>query len=208
MSGRWTGSFAIAAFVAVAACSGPRAETTPATTQAVPSVAATASARPPSPRVESPVTFTSPLYGYAIVVPAGWSIRAATMPWDGASAPRNTDSTNDKFQSASNLSAWAYAAPSTKSLAGFVEDNVGWTVRDHGDTCPATGPETREDILIDGQAGRLLSWDCGILINQAVTVRDGTGYVLVMRDLDVKAATDPDDRAVLDQLIDSTILEP
>ena len=154
------------------------------------------------------MTFTSPLYGYSIAVPAGWSIVAATTPWDGASAPHNTDSTNDKFGSPSNLSAWAYAAPSMKSLPGYVEDNVAWILRDHGDTCPATGPETSEDILIDGQAGRLLLWDCGILINQAVTVRDGTGYVLMMRDPDVQAATDPDDREVLDQLIDSTVVEP
>ena len=76
-------------------------------------------------------------------------------------------------------------------------------MRDHGETCPASGPETTEPIKIGREAGALLSWDCGILINMAVLVRDGTGFVLVMRDPDVHAATDAADRAILEELLDS-----
>ena len=70
-------------------------------------------------------------------------------------------------------------------------------------TCPATAPETTEPIQIGGQAGVLLSWNCGILINEALTIRNDTGFVFVMRDTGVQAATDPDDRAIFETLLDS-----
>ena len=52
----------------------------------------------------------------------------------------------------------------------------------------------------------LLSWDCGILINQALLIRDGTGFVFVMSDPGVQAATDATDRALLEGLLDSVTL--
>ena len=49
----------------------------------------------------------------------------------------------------------------------------------------------------------LVEWNCGILINVAVTVHDGVAYLFGFRDLGVHAATDPADRAALQGLLDS-----
>ena len=203
----------VAIFV-VGACTGARV--TPSSSPASPSgaptptLAASAAAvtpgetgLPPASTDTLPVAFTSLLYRYSIVLPPGWSVRAAMLDWDGASTPGNQDGTIDKFIGPSSTTAWAYAAPVKVDLDGFVRDNIDWTVRDHRETCPATGPETTEPIEIGGEAGVLLSWDCGILISMAVLVRDGTGFVLVLRDPDVHAATDAADRAILEELLDS-----
>lgn len=160
------------------------------------------------PTAALPTTFTSLLYEYTIVVPAGWPTGAAMIRWDAASSPGDDDSSVDKFAGPAGLSAFAFAGPVRVDLAGFVKETIAWTVRDHGDTCPATAPEVTEPIEIGGEPGMLLSWDCGILINEALLVRKGTGFVVVIRDLDVKAATDPADRAILQALLDSiTFLE-
>ena len=203
------------ALVFVAACSG--SSVSPSLAPA--SMPATAAAsQPPSaalatpgvtlspPADSTPVTFTSPLYSYSITLPAGWSVGAAMLRWDGASAPGNDDGTVDKFVSPSTVSTFAFAGPIRADLDQFVKDNIAWTVRDHGDTCPATAPETTEPIQIGGEDGMLLSWNCGILINQALAIRDGTGFVFVMRDPGVQAATDATDRALLEDLLNSVML--
>lgn len=206
-------ALALGALIAVAACAGPAVTPSPApassviaptATVAPTSIAATPVASPSSvPTPALPVAFASRVYGYSIVVPGGWAVGSAVLPWDAASSPGHTDPVVDKFASPSDVSAFAFAGPVTVDLAGFVEDTIAWTVRDHGDTCPATAPEKIEPIEIGGEPGMLLSWNCGILINDAVLVREGTGFVLVMRDPSVAAATDPADRAILEVLLDS-----
>jgi len=196
------------ALVALAACSGQSGgpSSPPATVAVTPEV--TQAPTPvatvkPAATAASPVTFTSPLYGYTITLPPDWAVGAAILRWDGRSAPGHEEPTVDKFGGPPSASAWANAAPVTVDLDRFVKDNIAWTVRDHGDTCPATAPEKTEPIKIGGETGTLLSWDCGILINQALLVRNGTGYVFVMRDLAVQAATDPADRALLESLLNA-----
>lgn len=157
----------------------------------------------PAPTPASPVAFASTVYDYSLIVPAGWAIGPATVPWDAASAPGATAPSVDKFISPSGMSAFVYAGPVNVDLAGFVRDNIAWTVRDHGDTCPAAVPESTEPIEVGGEPGMLLLWDCGILINSALLVRDGTGFVMVMRDINVKGAKDAADRAILEALLDS-----
>ena len=73
---------------------------------------------------------------------------------------------------------------------------------DHAATCPAT-PDAKDTIEIGGAPGRMLAWNCGILINGAVTVYDGTGYLFGFRDPAVHAATDAADRAAFLQLLHS-----
>ena len=77
------------------------------------------------------------------------------------------------------------------------------TVEDHGDTCPKAIPDAQHPIEIGGQPGMLLAWDCGLLIDQAVTVRDGVGYFFGLRDPTVQAATDAADRRLFFELLDS-----
>lgn len=199
------------ALVTVAACSGTSAspssapssvQAAPEATQAPSSVAATPAATPTA----TPVGFTSPLYGYSITLPASWSVGAARLPWDGASAPGDDFSTVDKFISPATVSVFAFAGPVTTDLDQLVKANIAWTVRDHGDTCPAPAPETTEPIQIGGEDGMLLSWNCGILINQALAIRDSTAFVFVMRDPGVQAATDATDRVLLEDLLNSVKL--
>ena len=197
------------ALLALAACSGGSGApssapasvlVTPGATQA-PSVAPTA--KPAAATGATPVAFTSLVYGYSVTLPAGWNVGAAMLHWDGASSPGHLDSSVDKFVSPATVSAWGYAGPVTGDLDQFVKDNIAWNVRDHGDTCPAAKPEKNEPIQIGGEAGVLLSWNCGLLINEALLVRDDTGFVFVLRDPEVPAATDPADGALFKALLDS-----
>ncbi|HET9755378.1 MAG TPA: hypothetical protein VFP66_02655 [Candidatus Limnocylindrales bacterium] len=151
-----------------------------------PSVAASAS---------GPSVFTSPLYGYTVPVPAGWISGPATLRWDGTKQP-GPDAETDKFVGPERLTAWAIAGPFSGDLAAFVEDRIVATARDHSDTCPVREPSINEPLQIGGQAWVLLGWNCGALINTAVTVRAGVAYAFTFRDLAVIAASDPDDRAL------------
>ena len=207
-------SFVLAGVVAVAGCAGstatssrapagapltPAASEAPATVDVVPAPSATSAVATTAP----PVEFSSVLYGYSATLPADWHVGAAMLRWDGASSPGHDDGSVDKFASPSTLSAWGFAGPVTSDLDGFVADNIAWTVRDHGDTCPAMAPEATESIQIGGESGVLLAWNCGILINEALIVHDGMGFVFVMRDPEVAAATDASDRALFEDLLDS-----
>ena len=196
-----------AALVLVAACSGssPSASSAPASQS--PSAAVATAVTTPSPSATStPLTYESPLYRYSIALPAGWSVGSARTRWDGASAPGDDFPSVDRFASPTTVSVFGYAGPVTTDLDQFVDDTIAWTVRDHGDTCPAAAPEATEPIQFGGEDGMLLSWDCGILINQALLIRDGTGFVFVMSDPGVQAATDATDRALLEGLLDSVTL--
>jgi hypothetical protein len=161
-----------------------------------------------SPAVASPsssvtaTTFTSDTYGYSLTVPTGWTTVQATTAWDGHGAPGSDDPKSDQFVSPATASAWAYAAPTSLDSAAYAPDRIAGTYADHSDTCPAT-PEVQEPIEIGGEVGTFLAWDCGILINQAVIVHDGIGITFGLRDPGIHAATDPGDRATLEQILDS-----
>ena len=83
-----------------------------------------------------------------------------------------------------------------------MKGTIEGTVEDHGDTCPVT-PDARNPIEIGGQPGTQLAWNCGILINQAVTVDNGVGYFFGFRDPSVQAATDSADRELFVELLKS-----
>ena len=208
----WTKLVLCLVALVVAACSGSSVTSSstaaPAPATAVPSEAPSAVVTTPaSPSAApTPASFTSPLYAYSVTLPAGWNVAPAMLRWDGASAPSSDASEVDKFASPATLSIFGFAAPVKSDMTTFVKQNIAWTVRDHGDTCPARTPEKTEPVKIGGEDGMLLSWDCGILINQALLVSRGIGYVFVMRDPGVHAATDVADRAILDGLLASVTL--
>jgi hypothetical protein len=108
----------------------------------------------------------------------------------------------DQFIGPADASSWAYAAPTTKVLASYVRATIEATLEDHADTCPAA-PAAKDPIQIGGQPGTLLAWNCGILINQAVTVENGVGYFFGLRDLSVQAATNAADRKLFLGLLKS-----
>lgn len=200
--------------VLATACS-PAASNAPAASSLVatasPSVAVTTpvpSAAPSaSPTPAGPTSFSSPLYRYSITLPAGWTSVASMVAWDGVSMPGHEDASVDLFSpSVGSVAIWAFAGPVALDLAGFTKDRIVANHRDHGDTCPPPLPEVTQPIKIDGQPGTFLAWNCGILINLAITVHGGIGYVFAMRDMSVHAATDPTDRAILMSIVESAHL--
>ena len=150
----------------------------------------------------SPATFLSKVYGYTVTVPAGWLTTAATAAWDGRGSPGIDDTLNDQWDSGLGPAAFARAHPFAGDLAAYTRDSISRTATYHGDTCPPT-PASNDPITIGGRPGSLLTWNCGILINIAVTVEKGVGYFFVFRDPNVNAATDPADSATFKSILDS-----
>ena len=166
-----------------------------------PTADTSASKSPSSPPAGS-ATFTSETYGYSLALPSGWTSVQASSSWDGKGAPASNDAVVDQFIGSADDSSWAYAAPTTKGLTAYVTATIEATVEDHSDTCPAT-PDAQHPIEIGGRPGTLLAWNCGVLINQAVTVENGVGYFFALRDVSVQAASDVPDRKLFLELLKS-----
>jgi hypothetical protein len=204
---RPSGPLAVA--LVVAACGGgsTAAPTATVAPTPLPSLVATVEAASPTPSAaptpsSSPTAFTSNTYGYSIMVPGGWTSIQAISKWDGKGAPSHDVPEADQFVGPAAASAWDFAAPTTKDLAGLVQQTITANAVDHGDTCPPV-PESQGPIQIGSEPGVLLEWNCGILINVAAAVHDGVGYVFGFRDPAVHAATDPVDRATFLELLES-----
>jgi len=209
-------TFLAAVFVVTACTSG--SPTTPASspsagpsieTSSSPLASAIASAMAATPAATvaasasaGPTSFTSKIYGYSLTVPAGWTGVQASAAWDGNRAPGHEVPQADQFIGPAAASSWAYAAPTTKDLAGYVKERIAANAADHAATCPAT-PDAEDPIEVGGAPATLLAWNCGILINGAVTVYNGTGYLFGFRDPAVHAATNAADRAAFLQLLHS-----
>jgi hypothetical protein len=161
-----------------------------------PSVAASAAA--------GPTTFTSATYGYSLTLPGGWTSIQATKAWDGKGAPFHDVPEADQFVGPAPASAWFFGAPTTKDLANRVKESIAANAAEHGNTCPPV-PDVQDPIDIGGEPGTLLAYNCGILINSAITVHKGIAYLFGFRDPAVHAATDPADRAVFLGLLKSVI---
>jgi len=129
----------------------------------------------------------------------------AKTAWNGTSRTISDGPDVDQWVGRTPASAWAYAAPYSGDLTAYTKKTVADNARYHGTTCPAT-PEAQDPITIGGKPGVLLAYDCGILINIAVTVHDGVGYTFALRDPTIPAATDPADAAIFAALLDSVAL--
>lgn len=167
---------------------------------------ASASPRPASSAEATPSSFTSTVYGYSVVVPAGWSSIAATSGWDGVSGLSHDSPEVDQWISPGGTrAAWASAAAYADDLRSYTKKIIADTVKYHGATC-IPPPAAQEPITIGGEAGTLIAWNCGILINLAGTVHNGIGYTFGFfdkRDLAVQAATDPADHEIYIGLLES-----
>ena len=120
--------------------------------------------------------FTSRHYGFTEALPAGWSSnRPATQQWNGKGSPGDGDSTVDLFHGPGGVEAWVYAAPTKKSLTAY----TAWTSRvaDRVHGCPPW--KTNQAITVGGAPARLLMGNCGsgFLVELAITVYNGTGFV-------------------------------
>jgi hypothetical protein len=137
-----------------------------------------------------------------VVLPAGWSSGPATARWDGVSGIKSDSPEVDRWMSAAAASAWVSAAPYAKDLPSYTAKTIADTVKYHGDTC-SPPPAGQEPIVVGGEPGTLISWNCGILINLAVTVHHGIGYTLGFRDPVVNAASEPNDHKTFVDLLTS-----
>ena len=202
--GRWLGVAVAAALILAVAIldlrpvGGPGAVPTPPTTASPAASVVPSLETPPT----GPTSFTSPLYGYTLTVPAGWIVAPAAARWDGDRQP-GPDGETDKLAGPEQLLSWAFAGPYAGDLDTFVRERIAANHRDHADTCPEVDPAINEPVSIGGQEGVFLAWNCGAVINLAVTVRAGVGYVFVFRDLAIQASTDPADRVLFQSILDS-----
>jgi hypothetical protein len=205
----------LAAAIVIAACTSasPAAPQSPPSAAASiettpsPTASAVASASPSTPSLApsgsaGPTSFTSKTYGYSLTMPAGWTVIQATAKWDGTGAPFHDVPEADQFVGPAAASAWFFGAPTTKDLASRVKESIAANADAHGNTCPPV-PEVNDPIEIGGQPGTLLGYNCGILINSAITVHKGTAYLFGFRDPAVHAASDPADRAIFLELLKS-----
>lgn len=190
------GSFLVVILV-VAACG----------SEASPGSSAETSSSPVAPAIASPTaataaatvafkttSFTSETYRYTLTLPAGWTSAQASKTWDGKSGLKSDSAEVDRFFAPATVTATGVAGPSDQTLAASTDALITATVKYHSDTCPPT-PEAQDPITIGGDPGMLVAWNCGILINIAVTVHNGVGYQFLWRNPSVHAATDPTDRA-------------
>ena len=182
-----------------AAVASPEATASQVASAAAPTTSASPSAADPTPSASSSA-FISNTYGYSLTVPAGWTTVQAMLAWDGKGMPGHDVAEADQFISQGTASSWFYGAPTTKDLAGQVKQAIAGIAIDHGDTCPPL-PASQDPIKIGGEPGILLSYDCGILINNAVAVLGGKSYLFGFRDPAIHAATDPADREIFVDLL-------
>jgi hypothetical protein len=149
-----------------------------------------------------PTSFTSAMYPYSMNVPAGWTVTPASAKWDGTSSLSSDSAEVDQFIGPASATSTGVATPYAKTLADYANEHIAWNYKYHGNTCPPK-PESQISIKIGGIAGELIQWNCGILINSAVTVRNGIAYQFLFRDPAVAAATDPTDNATFLSLLAS-----
>ena len=126
----------------------------------------------------APRLVTSRHYGYTEALPAGWRlVRQATRQWHGTGGPGYDRPVVDLFAGLHGIAAWAYAVPTSKSLGSYATATIRASRAAH----PCSPPQSNQAITIGGAPARLLGMTCpagsGFLVEIAVTVHNGTGFV-------------------------------
>ena len=197
-------SFLVAILI-VAACSNEASPGSSAATSSspiAPAVTSSTAAAAATTFALSATSFTSETYRYTLTLPAGWTSAQASKTWDGKTGLKSDSAEVDRFLAPAAVTSTGVAAPSDQTLAASTDALIAATVQYHSDTCPPA-PEAQDPITIGGDPGMLVAWNCGILINIAVTVHNGVGYQFLWRNPAVHAATDPTDRAVFLAMLQS-----
>lgn len=156
----------------------------------------------------TPKTFTSKTYGYTLSVPAGLTPRQAFAKWDGESELDGDSAQVDLMgHPGESKGVWIAAARSKRDLAADTAFAITWNAHYHGDYCPSR-PNMRDRVTIGGQPGVLLAYNCGILVNFAVTVDRGVEYWFTFVDRGLAAANNPSDRATFLKMLSSVRFPP
>jgi hypothetical protein len=162
--------------------------------------------RGPGPSTTGPAAgrvVTSRHYGYTEALPARWRLaRQATRRWDGTGGPGYDTNVVDLFIGPVQIQAWAIAAPTKQSLPAF----TARTIRQGRAAHPCSPPQTSQAITIGGASARLLTMQCpagsGFLVETAVTVRHGIGFVFTSQNPTATTATDrANDRAAFSKFL-------
>jgi hypothetical protein len=146
---------------------------------------------------------TSRHYGYTETLPAGWRLgRQATRQWNGRGGPGYDRPVVDLYIGPSQIQAWATAAPTKQSLAAYTARIIRHARAAH----PCSPPQTDQAITIGRTPARLLGMQCparsGFLVQFAVTVRNGTGFVFVSQNPTATTAADrANDRAAFGKFL-------
>jgi hypothetical protein len=168
---------------------------------------------PPRPAASTHATtrgVTSRHYGYTETLPRGWRlITQATHKWNGTGGPGYDTNVVDLFQSPGGVQAWAIAAPTKQSLAAY----TATTIRASRAAHPCSPPQTNQAITIGGASARLLGMQCpagsGFLVEIAVTVRHGTGFVFASQNtVGTRPIDQPADRAAFSKFLTGIRLPP
>ncbi len=133
---------------------------------------------PPNPGPAVARMVTSRHYGYTETLPAGWRLaRQATRQWNGTGGPGYDRPVVDLFAGPRGVRAWAYAAPTKKRLQSYTTAVIRAARAAH----PCAPPQTDQAIRIGGAPAWLAGMQCpggsGFLVEIAVTVHNGTGFV-------------------------------
>lgn len=153
--------------------------------------------RPPNQGYAPARIVTSLHYGYSEALRGGWRLLSqATRPWDGTGAPGYDASVVDLFQGPGGVQAWADAAPTNKNLAAYTARIIRLARAGH----PCSAPQSDQAVMIGGAPARLVGMQCptgsGFLVEIAVTVRHGIGFVFASQNSTGTAPADqPSDKA-------------
>jgi hypothetical protein len=146
---------------------------------------------------------TSRHYGYTEALPTGWRLaKQATQRWNGTGGPGYDTNVVDLFIGPVQIQAWAIAAPTQQSLPAFTARVIRASRAAH----PCSPPQTSQGITIGGAPARLLGMQCpagsGFLVEIAVTVRHGIGFVFTSQNPTATTAADrANDRAAFHKFL-------
>jgi len=171
-----------------------------------PSPTVTASSSMSASPTASPVTFTSPFYGYTVTLPAGWSATPAAKVWDGKGAPGSEDPAVDKFHGPGLRTVHAFVTPISVDLAAYSEDIIARNAQSHTE-CPPQ-PESVESTKVGPDPATFIAWNCGILINLVVGLHRDQGFQFLFRDPDLHQASDATDQAAFESMLDTVSWRP
>jgi hypothetical protein len=127
-----------------------------------------------------------------------------TAALDGA----KTYSVVDLFQGPGGVQAWADAAPTKQNLPAYAARIIRQARAAH----PCSPPQTSQAITIGGAPARLLGMQCpegsGFLVEIAVTIHHGTGFVFTSQNSGTTGPVQPADRAAFSKFLAGIRLPP
>ncbi|HTY72982.1 MAG TPA: hypothetical protein VMI11_11240 [Actinomycetes bacterium] len=147
--------------------------------------------------------FTSPLFGYSIAYPSGWTVTSGMKAWTD---PEGDPPSVDVFQSPGKARFLVVSQPLPRGWSALrwerQVDEPGTLAR----CFPAPG--RWKTVTVDGHQGGILGGDYGCFFTKAVVVANGRGYLFTGQagpTMDFSGST-IFDRTLFDEMVDSISL--